>query len=51
MANREQKSNREKKKPKSDKKAAPIMAQAKPGFRVTPRAAAVYKPFAFYEET
>jgi hypothetical protein len=33
MANREQKSNREKKKPKSDKKAAPIMAQAKPGFQ------------------
>jgi hypothetical protein len=31
MANREQKSSREKKKPKADKKAAPV--QAKPGFQ------------------
>jgi hypothetical protein len=30
MANREQKNNREKKKPKADKKAAPVAA--KPGF-------------------
>ena len=33
MANREQKNNREKKKPKADKKAAPIMASAKPAFQ------------------
>jgi hypothetical protein len=33
MANREQKSNREKKKPKSDKKAAPVMASTKPVFQ------------------
>lgn len=33
MANREQKSNREKKKPKADKKAAPVSAGLKPGFQ------------------
>ena len=33
MANREQKSSREKKKPKADKKAAPISASAKPTFQ------------------
>ena len=39
MANREQKSNREKKKPKADKKLAPV--QAKPAF---PEPALVRKP-------
>mgnify|MGYP001553091834 CR=1 FL=1 len=33
MANREQKNNREKKKPKADKKAAPVSVPAKPGFQ------------------
>jgi hypothetical protein len=32
MANREQKSSREKKKPKADKKGAPAVASAKPAF-------------------
>jgi len=33
MANREQKSNREKKKPKADKKAAPVVQGNKPAFQ------------------
>jgi hypothetical protein len=33
MANREQKNNREKKKPKADKKAAPVTMSAKPAFQ------------------
>jgi hypothetical protein len=40
MANREQKSNREKKKPKADKKATPVVS-AKPTFQ---EAALIRKP-------